>query len=256
MSALSMTSRLHHITRLLAGVSTACLLLAGNPAGADDRSVQAVKQAVAGLTASPGTARFIAARAEVLRRIAGLMPRDALVDIADPAKMNVPGVATLEEADLRLALIQLAMGSGTNDQVSLIRSQVDQEKPRVLILQGGRMTLAQLGAAAAKAGLKGLKRDADGWVLTQPLVIWQDGGLDLSPGEHLTMSGQSGAFLLSFGDLRMTGAEVSGDLGINKSATGFRPFVLVAGAGTLMINQSTISGLGFGRGSNFGGVVV
>jgi|GEM_PF-3303304 len=220
-----------------------------------DRSLEAVREGLRVLLAAKGEHAEIIALADTVRAAARLAPRQT-TQAAASGDSVASGTGAVEQADLRLALIQLAIGAGTNDQLALVKAQPDSSTPRALVVRSGVMTLTELGELAKRQRISGFAKTGDTWVLKRPLVIWQGATLFIAPGERLEMSASEGAFLLSFGNLRMTGASVSGDGGQNIRAKDFQPFVLVTGAGTVAICDSKLAALGFGKGSNFGGLVV
>jgi mannuronan 5-epimerase len=192
---------------------------------------------------------------EVVLEAAGLPSLPLPPARPGPVGFVSSGTAALEKTDLRLALMQLALQAGTNDQLTLLQAQSDQSAPKALVLRSGKVSLSELGELARAAGSDGLSGNGLTWTLSLPLVIWQDAALDLQPGEHLVIERSSGAFLLGFGGLTITEASLSGSDTPNPRAPEFRPFVLMAGAGTVLLDKATLSALGFGA-PNFGGLSV
>ena len=254
------------MTRLLRPLLLTCTaLLAGagplladdsmltTPGGGDPAFAQLLDSTLAALT--PAT---YADTRDMLRQAAGLSPLAQPRPVDMPEIPRLPNAAAVEEANLQFALVQLSMLAGTNDQLSLLKAQPDTTAPKALVLRGGEFTLGQLGAAVEAAGIDGMRRSADGngWILSRPLIVWQDAALRLMPGEELTMVTDSGAFLLSFGRLAMKEATLAGDNERSTRAPNFRPFVMVVGQGSLYADGVQFSHLGFTTGSSFGGVVV
>lgn len=139
--------------------------------------------------------------------------------------------------DMQLALTQLSILSGSNGHLILQLAQ-DGRKD-ALYLTSGAATLADLQAT----GL--LKRQGKVWHLNRPLVIWPGASLTLTPGEVLEMAPASGAFVLSFGALNITGATLRAGRGANAVIPAFRPFVLVTGQGSFAARDAAFEGLGF-----------
>ena len=159
----------------------------------------------------------------------------------------------LLSTDLQLAMTQLSIHIGSNNQIRVLRAQGDRRD--ALILQSGFMTLTDLAKSAETQGLDGI-RVVDGVVnLTRPLIVWLGAGLKLTPGDRLVMDAASGAFLLGFGQLDMIGADISA-AGMASTPESFRPFVLITGQGTLYAKETRFSGLGMVGADPFSGVVI
>ena len=159
----------------------------------------------------------------------------------------------LISADLQLAMTQLSIHIGSNNQIRVVRAQGDQRD--ALVLQSGYTSLRDLAKTAKDQGIDGLQME-DGIVhLTRPLVVWLGAGLKLEPGDQLLMDAARGAFLLGFGQIEMVDADVQA----TRSGSGpaeFRPFVLITGQGTLFAQSTKFTGLGMVGADPFGGVVV
>ena len=169
-------------------------------------------------------------------------------------RLRVPdSPATLEPTDLRLPLAILSQSYSSDDNRDVILAQGPGEGPGdglVPAFRGGTVTLADLGRA-------GLLRAGDaGPVLTRPLILWEDTRLVLSQGETLALSRPGGAFIASFGQVEITGAEITVDGGPNAHSAEFIPFLVVGGGGMLTMEDATIRGLGFGWTEKFAGVSV
>ena len=161
--------------------------------------------------------------------------------------------AKLISADLQLALTQLSIHIGSNNQIRVVRAQGDRRD--VLIVQSGFTTLRDLAKTAEDQGIDGL-RMVDGVArLTRPLVVWLGAGLKLEPGDDLQMDAASGAFLLGFGQIEMLGAAVHARHA-GSTPEAYRPFVLVTGQGTIYAERTTFTGLGMVGADPFSGVVV
>ena len=217
------------------------------PVWTDAERAQAVIAAVA---ADPGSDK------DTVDVLAGLLQLDATATtMADPARppFAIGPAGTLVSTDLQLALTQLSIHIGANNQIRVLRAQGDARD--ALILQSGFSTLRDLARAAEAQGLDGL-RMVDGVAhLTRPLVVWLGAGLRLEPGDQLQMDAKSGAFLLGFGQMELVGAEVRAT-GFGTAPDAYRPFVLITGQGTVYAENTQFTGLGMVGADPFGGVVV
>jgi poly(beta-D-mannuronate) C5 epimerase len=182
-----------------------------------------------------------------------LMPLAGRLAPAKSASVVPAGTETVETAPLEVrageiqaALTQLSILSGGNGHLSLQLAQASGKD--VIYLVSGAATLADLGDL--------IQRRPDGWHLSRPLVIWPGASLEMSPGDELELDTAAGAFVLSFGSVRMTGATLRGDAGRNPVVPTFRPFLLVTGQGTFRAEGSTFADLGFRGPVAFRGVTV
>ncbi|MDC0738706.1 right-handed parallel beta-helix repeat-containing protein [Cognatishimia sp. SS12] len=194
----------------------------------------------------------------IAARSADIGPAQALLDIAEPHPTARPEALDLPAAkvsltDLRLALAQLTLVSGANDQLLVLRAQA-QIQPRALTISGGAISLAALKRAAQDLPQPGGTALWGPQGLNVPLVIWQDAALQLRPGDQLELSRPHGAFLLNFGQLTADRAVLHAVGGTNPRAAGFRPFVATVGTGSAQIWGSAFAGLGFGQTAAFSGV--
>ncbi len=159
----------------------------------------------------------------------------------------------LISAELQLAMTQLSIHIGSNNQIRVLRAQGDRHD--ALVLKGGNFNLRDVAQAAQMQGIEGI-RMVDGVIyLSRPLVVWLGAGLRLQPGDRLLMDAESGAFLLGFGQIEMIGAEVRA-VETKLDPDSFRPFVLITGQGTIYAENTNFSGLGMVGADPFGGVVV
>lgn len=162
----------------------------------------------------------------------------------------------LVEMDFRLVMAAMAQRVGANGQIALYRAQEGAE-PQALAVVGGRLELGVSGAAAPLPRSGRLVRQADGALLARaPIVVWEGAELVLGSGTDLHLSRDDGAFLVSFGQLDLDGARISGTGGAPAGSEAFRPFVLVAGTGALTARNSEFAALGFDGAPAFAGVAV
>ena len=178
-----------------------------------------------------------------------LPPAPILTGVPETPPFPDGPAPVLASGKLQLALSQLAIHAGTNGHIALIRAQGG--RGDALFLQSGFTDLATLARLATEQGLSGLTIDGQTVTLTRPLVIWMGAGLHLLPGDRLRLSAPDGTFLLNFSRLDVESAtlEITGE-------SDFRPFLLTTGQGTLRLEGSTVTGLGFARSDTFGGVSI
>ena len=227
-------------------------LLAPGPCHATPVWTDAGKAQAVMATAQANTAD---ARATIgqLAKILQLAPAGAVAHNTQRPAFAIGPAGKLISADLQLAMTQLSIHIGSNNQIRVLRAQGDRRD--ALILQSGFTNLQDLAKTAEADGIDGI-RLVDGVVhLTRPLVVWLGAGLKLEPGDQLMMEGASGAFLLGFGQIEMVGA------GVQSAQTGeapeaFRPFVLITGQGTLFSQGTKFTSLGMVGADPFGGVMI
>lgn len=189
-----------------------------------------------------------------LHNAVGLAPVQVPPLLTASHRFPIAPALVVEHGELQIALTQLAILEGANDQIKVLRAQ--NGAGDAILIRSGFGTLADVAAAVAAQGLAGMTQQAGRWQLTRPLVIWEGAGLRLQPGETLEMNTQTGAFLISFGQLHIAKAQVSASSGNNLGNAGFKPFVLVVGQGTLTAQGATFRGLGMAGTSFFSGVAV
>lgn len=172
-----------------------------------------------------------------------------------PAAAATPpgGNVSVSSGDMQIALTQLSIAEGTNDLMRVRLAQGDRRD--ALLLVSGSLTLQELAAQVAQAGLEGLWVENGVVHLSRPLVVWQGAGLAVQPGDDLQIEADSGAFVLSFGSLSFDGAAVHGSVAAGAGDAAFRPFILVSGAGTLRAERSVFTGLGMAGLGPFSGIV-
>jgi len=242
--------------RWTASVLTGVLLLAGTAHATPDwRDATRVATAVAALQDSlgrlgdpPAVPDLVAGLAHALT-IDMARPVTAAVSLAPPS--GRPGL--VEPGDLQIALTQLSIQEGTNNQIRVMQGQGGRRD--AIFLRDGVATLQQVVEQAAYQGLNGITT-VDGVVrLTRPLIVWPGAALILQPGDGIEMRAETGAFLLSFGRIDLRGAEVRA-AGYDATPEAFRPFILTSGQGTLVAKDGRFSGLGMPGADPFGGIVV
>lgn len=193
---------------------------------------------------------------DAVGRLAGILQIDKVTATATqvhrPPFADGP-VGKLVSTELQLAMTQLSIHIGANNQIRVLRAQGGARD--ALILQSGYSTLRDLAKMAEAQGIDGLRMVGGVAHLTRPLVIWLGAGLRLEPGDRLQMDARSGAFLLGFGQIEMVGADVRAT-GFGTAPDAFRPFVLITGQGTIFAQNTTFKGLGMVGADPFGGVVV
>lgn len=216
----------------------AILALAG-PLWAEPDAV--LHGAIARVLAAGGDGEVLAVLAD--RLAGGVTPPEL-----GPDGEVAAGPMKVLEGDVQAALTQLSILAGGNGHLPLQLAQASTKD--VIYLLSGRATLSGLEAAGY------LQRRANGWRLSRPLVLWPGAALVLSPGELLELDTAAGAFVLSFGDVRVTRATLRGDGGENPRVPQFRPFLLVTGQGSFRAERSTFADLGFDGPVAFRGVSV
>lgn len=185
---------------------------------------------------------------EVLSVLAARLAGDVQMPEVPKATPVTAGPMKVIEGDVQAALTQLSILAGGNGHLSLQLAQASSKD--VLYLLSGTATLPDLEAAGY------LHRAANGWRLSRPFVLWPGSALVLSEGELLELDTAAGAFILSFGDVRVAGATLRGDAGNNARVPSFRPFLLVTGQGSFHAEGSTFAALGFDGPVAFRGVSV
>jgi mannuronan 5-epimerase len=156
--------------------------------------------------------------------------------------------------DLRLALVMLSQTYGDDGNATVLAAQTDPAR-RALVIREGTLRPADLLAHLQALGLpadmeNGLVR------LPVPLVLWPGSALVIRDGEGIALSRADGAFIISFGDLVMTGGTIAGVGPVNSRARSFRPFVTTADAGSVTLQGGMIRDLGFGDTLKFAGFSV
>lgn len=150
-------------------------------------------------------------------------------------------------------LLQLAFAGGSNDQLTIIRAQ-SRSDPQAIVINNGQVNLDDLHAwvSAQPEPHKLLNGDT----FHVPVVVFQDGRLNMVSGDKFELSTKDGAFLANFGVLVMDGATVSASKDTNATSEDFLPFVATAGVGQAQISNSIFERLGFGETALYSGVSV
>jgi len=157
----------------------------------------------------------------------------------------------LTQVDLRVALLKFARDGDADTRLNVLAAQ----KPRGLTaisLTRGRVKLPELLKEARQAfpgsvGERGLNT---------PLIVEQGATLVLDQGDVLTLNRESGAFLVNFGRLEISGGGIVGAGFPNAAAPAFAPFVVTAGFGVMKAHDAYFANLGFGADLAFAGLSV
>lgn len=241
--------------RILLFLAGAVFPVVGGAQQMDYLARQRIETAVARLT-DPLSAQTLAADAAAIMNDVGLVWK-----APDPTDVVTPAFvadanAVIELVDIRLLLAQIAVQTGAQDHVALVRAQGDRDHD-VILLRGGFAALADLPDLAKGTPAQDFVTEtSEGIVLTRPLAIWSDAGLNLSATDHLILDRPSGSFVVNLGWLDIAGGTIVGTDGTNAAEPGYRPFVLTAGQGSFTARSATLQSLGFGVSAVFGGVAV
>ncbi|MEJ6402671.1 right-handed parallel beta-helix repeat-containing protein [Yoonia sp. 2307UL14-13] len=161
--------------------------------------------------------------------------------------------AKLQMIDLRVALVQLSIFAGTNDQLTVVRAQ-PADAPQVIAIQHGSITLPEIIAWIAEQPTAEKLWTDD--MLRVPLVVLDGARLIVSNGAMLQLSRTDGAFLLNLGTLIVDGGGISAAGDPNPIVPDYAPFVVTAGSGIAQISHALIENLGFSKASAFTGLSV
>ncbi|KJZ19328.1 right-handed parallel beta-helix repeat-containing protein [Loktanella sp. S4079] len=160
---------------------------------------------------------------------------------------------TLDLIDLRLALVQISFAVGSNDQITIVRAQPE-DQPKVIAIQDGAVDLSQIRDWIATQPNPETLLSGD--TLRTPIIVLQDARLTIEPGENIMLSRPDGAFIANLGEMIVDGAAftVTGDE--HPQSPNFVPFLTTAGTGMAQISNSLFEGLGFGDTAAFSGVSI
>jgi poly(beta-D-mannuronate) C5 epimerase len=163
--------------------------------------------------------------------------------------------AEFQMLDLRLALARLSQSYRSQDHLDIMLAQ-DEEDLTALVIRSGEVTLRDI-RRMLKRDYEGVDEFAGGpLVLYRPVIIWDDAKLVVSPGEDIQFSRKDGAFLVNFGRLEITGSHITTTPEQHPESPDFVPFIATAGGGNVLLTDSIIEGLGFGRTPKFSGFSV
>lgn len=156
--------------------------------------------------------------------------------------------------DMRLGLAMLTQSYGASENKVVLDAQ-NSDVRNALVLMRGEATLADIRALLLETRLQ-TARAGISLTLDVPLIIWSDATLRLAPGEILLLNRARGAFVLNFGHMTIDGATIAVAGDENLRSLKFNPFVTTAGGGSVQVNESNITGLGFGYSPKFSGFSV
>ncbi|MGR6467343.1 right-handed parallel beta-helix repeat-containing protein [Rhizobium sp. PAMB 3182] len=154
------------------------------------------------------------------------------------------GAGEVDSVKVDFVLAQLRMQMGANYHLQLRQALPSREAP-TLFVRGGRMTLKELTAAAAKVDPQAIVAEDGGFVAHWPIIVWSDAELVLEPGDDLRLDDANGVFLFNAGLLRADGATVTGLGNGNARQEKYRPFITTALTGGMQVSGTHFSNLGF-----------
>lgn len=245
------------MTRALAHLATVVLISASMAQAAPklaDRS--ALQAGIAGLQQDATAMQVQGFGYDAVAQIAGLYgltpaPRpQTQLDVTLP----VGDAAKIAAGDTQIALTQLSISEGTNNQLRVQQAQHGSKAG--IFISAGVISLQDLATAAQAQGIAGIAM-ADGVVtLSRPLVIWQGATLLIHPGDVLQMQAAEGAFLLNFGQLDLRGATLRSNVAADAPESQYRPFVLTSGSGQVYAEANQFQALGMADLGPFAGFVI
>ena len=162
--------------------------------------------------------------------------------------------AKVAAGDTQIALTQLSISEGTNNQLRVQQAQHGSKAG--IFLSAGVISLQDLATAAQQQGIAGIAMTDGVITLSRPLVIWQGATLLIQPGDVLQMQAEGGAFLLNFGQLDLRGATLRSDVAADAPETQYRPFVLTSGSGQVYAEAGQFQALGMAELGPFAGFVI
>ena len=238
-----------------AALGLAGAVLCVGVARADGPGLATVQDSIARLSA------LIAQSKGSLPDATALLQQAGLSDLLAPSAPTMPDLAPIlwphvdhpleaQAMDMRLALTLLVQVAGATDSRAVQTAQGPGDAMRALVIRRGTATLADVRRLLVELDLQA--RDSD--AIEVPLVIWEGATLALAPGDSLRLSRPHGAFVANFGHLSMTGAAIERTGPPNPHLPRFAPFVATVGSGSLQVDASRFTGLGFGRTRPFAGV--
>ena len=168
--------------------------------------------------------------------------------------LAAPGAAMAQEAvsvsisNARLALIQFAIATGDSTATALMGASGDSPL-NAIYLQAGIATLSQVAAELAGTETPdALTTQGKTTTAHLPIVVLPGAKLTIGEFETLVLDRAAGAFVLSLGQVSVTGATVESAGSSNSVIERFRPFLAGIGQQSLILNDSVFEGLGFGEG--------
>lgn len=181
-------------------------------------------------------------------------PEGAAHITTSPTPVGQADAVAVERLNMRLALTMLSQAYGSEDNNDVLAAQTMPDQD-ALVIRKGRLTLTDLRAVLQDNRLQRVEAGGP-LVLTVPLVIWAGASLQLRPGDVLHLSRPDGAFVMNFGHLDVQGGMIAATGGENPRSRDFIPFVTTADGGTVQMQGTVVSGLGFGRTLKFAGFAV
>ncbi len=176
---------------------------------------------------------------------------DQMLATGDPVEIEVM------DARLALAMMAQAFGPGDNDVIVAAQgSALETGRPRALVVRSGEAVLADIDLFLDLYDIPGGMTAPGMFDLRVPLVILPGASFSLSEGQHLRLSRPDGAFVINMGLFGATGAAVSTVGGPSSTSARFVPFVTTIGGGAVQIQDSVLTGLGFGLSPKFSGFSV
>lgn len=155
------------------------------------------------------------------------------------------GALSVSIAGDRLALMHLTTGASVTIDPQII-TEPGAGVPAIY-LQSGNATLDTLAAAiSATEHPTALVRNGDRFFASMPVVVLQGATLTMAEGDRLILGRAEGSYLLSLGRVEMEKAQVEAGPGRHPDFEGFRPFIAGLGQDSVVINDSTLTGLGYG----------
>lgn len=167
------------------------------------------------------------------------------------AHIEAAGLGKISQLDIRVVLVQLVQSSGANDHLTLLQAQPNGRQSVIGVLEGN-WSLTDLQAEVAQT----LPDAIHEGVFQYPIFIQKGASLYVDSRTPLLLDRTNGVFVANFGSLFLHGTEVKSVGAINAGSRDFAPFIVTSGSGLIAIEDTRVSGLGFGRNPNFSGVTI
>lgn len=245
------------MTRALAYLVSVALISASAVQAAPKLADSAALQAgITGLQQDANAMGAVDFGYDAVAQIAGLYglkpaPRpQAMLDVPLPSG----DAAKVAAGDTQIALTQLSISEGTNNQLRV--QQAQNNSKAAIFISAGVISLQDLAKAAQEQGIAGIAMQDGVITLSHPLVIWQGATLLIHPGDVLQMQATGGAFLLNFGQLDLRGATLRSDVAADAPESQYRPFVLTSGSGQVYAEANQFQALGMAGLGPFAGFVI